>query len=271
LSDLEELRRARSPAHVVGALMRLEAEFAVSPEFLAQAGNLAADTIREVLRRDPSLRPLPDAANAAACTTVEKWQALRSAVVEALRAYHESHPLLPGAEMESLRTQIAPDLSPKLYRTLLDALIAEGVIARGNSSTVRLPSHEVILKRDEEELGTRAEALITAGGVTPPDLKQIETSLRVARQRLQPILQQLERQGKVVKITADLYFGREHVERARTLLRQYAEAHGEINAATFRDLLGASRKFSIALLDYFDRTGFTLRVGDVRKLRAPAR
>ena len=38
-------------------------------------------------------------------------------------------------------------------------------------------------------------------------------------------------------------------------------------AAEFRDLIGASRKFSIALLDYFDRTGFTMRVGDVRKLR----
>jgi len=45
------------------------------------------------------------------------------------------------------------------------------------------------------------------------------------------------------------------------------DTHGDISAATFRDLRGASRRFSIALLDYFDRTGFTLRVGDVRKLR----
>jgi selenocysteine-specific elongation factor len=271
LSDLEELRHAATPAHIIGALMCLEPEFAVSPEFLAQAGNLAVGAIREILRSDPSLRPLPDAADAAACTTAEKWQALRTAVVEALRQYHERNPLLPGLEMESLRTQIAPDLSPKIYRALLDALLTQGVIARGDNSTIRLPSHKVILKRDEEELGARAEALIAAGGVTPPDLKQIETALRVPRQRLQPILQQLERQGKVVKITTDLYFARAHLERARTLLREYAEAHGEINAATFRDLLGASRKFSISLLDYFDRTGFTLRVGDVRKLRAPTR
>jgi selenocysteine-specific elongation factor len=271
LSDLEELRHAATPARIIGALMRLEPEFAVSPEFLAQAGNLAVDAVHEVLCRDPLLRPLPDAANAAACTTVEKWQALRTAVVETLRQYHERNPLLPGLEMESLRMHIAPDLSLKIYRALLDALLTQGVIARGDSSTVRLPSHKVILKRDEEELGGRAEALISAGGVTPPDMKQIESTLRVPRQRLAPILQQLERQGKVVKITTDLYFAREHLERARALLREYTEAHGEINAATFRDLLGASRKFSISLLDYFDRTGFTLRVGDVRKLRAPTR
>ena len=271
LSDLQELRHAATPAHVIGALMRLEPEFAVSPEFLAQAGNIEMDAIRQILRTDPSLRPLPDAASAAACTTAEKWGALRTAVVEALRQYHERNPLLPGLEMESLRMQIAPNLSPKIYRALLDALLSQGVIARGDNSTIRLPSHKVILKRDEEELGARAEALICAGGVTPPDLKQIEVALGAPRQRLQPILQQLERLGKVVKITTDLYFAREHLERARTILRDYAEAHGEINAATFRDLLGASRKFSISLLDYFDRTGFTLRVGDVRKLRAPAR
>jgi selenocysteine-specific elongation factor len=167
--------------------------------------------------------------------------------------------------------QIAPDLAPKIYRTLLDALLSQGVIARGDSSAIRLPSHKVILKRDEEALGARAAALIAAGGVTPPDMREIETALGVPRQRLQPILQQLERQGEVVKITTDLYFARDHLERARALLRGYAETHGEINAATFRDLLGASRKFSISLLDYFDRTGFTLRVGDVRRLRTPTR
>ena len=38
----------------------------------------------------------------------------------------------------------------------------------------------------------------------------------------------------------------------------------------YRDLLGASRKFAIALLDYFDHSGVTIRVGDARKLRAKA-
>jgi len=42
----------------------------------------------------------------------------------------------------------------------------------------------------------------------------------------------------------------------------------QITAATFRDLLGASRKFAIALLDHFDHTGVTTRVGDTRRLRS---
>ena len=78
---------------------------------------------------------------------------------------------------------------------------------------------------------------------------------------------QLEREGRVVRVAPDLYFTATAVEHARDVIRQHVAAHGEVTAATFRDLIGASRKFSIALLNFFDRTGFTLRVGDVRKLR----
>jgi len=266
LAALDELGPGKEPAVVVRALMHLESELAVAPDFLAQAGNLPLDTIRDVLRTDPLLRPLPGPDNVSACTTAGQWEGLRSAVVQTLAEYHQRNPLASGLEMEPLRAQIAPQLRPKLYRVLLDALVADGVLAR-DDSTLHLPSHRVRLKREEEELAARAEALIAAGGVTPPDLKQVESALAVPRRHLEPILQQLECRGQVVRVSSDLYFAAAAVEQARQIVRDHAVTHGDITAATFRDLLGASRKFSIALLDYFDRTGFTLRVGDVRRLR----
>jgi selenocysteine-specific elongation factor len=263
---LDGLRQAAAAPEVVAALLRIEPEFAVTPEFLAQAGNLRLEAVRDAARADRIIRSLPDAQSPAAYTTVEKWEALRAAVVEQLTALHREEPLTPGMEMELLRNRIAPDLSPKIFRAVIDALLAESVISRDDSS-VRLPSHRVALRHDEAKLAAHAEALIAAGGFTPPDLKQIEAALTVPRQRLQTILQQLEREGRVAKIAEGLYFARAPIDQAKDLLRSHVVTHGDISAATFRDLLGASRKFSIALLDYFDRTGFTLRVGDVRKLR----
>ena len=270
LRALEALRAASTPGDVVRALLHVETDFAVPAEFLAQAGALSLDMVRDALRKDSSVRALPDAENATACTTTEKWEALRVAVLATLGEYHRQNPLVPGMEMESLRSQIAPDLAPKEFRAVLDALVAEKIVAR-DDSVLRLPAHRVTLKRDEEDVAAHAEELIAAGGFTPPDLKQIEATLGVAHARLQAILQQLERAGRVAKIAEGLYFAREPLERARQLLRAYVATHGEISAATFRDLLGASRKFSISLLDYFDRSGFTMRVGDIRKLRSPAR
>ena len=56
-------------------------------------------------------------------------------------------------------------------------------------------------------------------------------------------------------------------EAAKTRLTERLKADGEITAAVYRDMLSASRKFAIALLDYFDHAGLTTRVGDLRKLR----
>jgi selenocysteine-specific elongation factor len=264
--SLDALRHASSAGEVVAALLRIESDFAVTPEFLTQAGNLRIEAVREAARTDPTPRSLPDAENPAAYTTIEKWEALRTAAVDTLTTIHRQEPLSPGMEMELLRSRIAPDLSPKIFHAVVDALLAESAIARADS-LVRLPTHRVALRRDEEQLASRAEALIAAGGFTPPDLKQIEALLNVPRQRLQAMLQQLEREGRVAKIAEGLYFARVPIDQAKDLLRSHVVTHGDVSAATFRDLLGASRKFSIALLDYFDRTGFTLRVGDVRKLR----
>ena len=42
---------------------------------------------------------------------------------------------------------------------------------------------------------------------------------------------------------------------------------GEIDAPRFKTLSGLTRKFSIPILEYFDRIKLTIRVGDCRKLR----
>ncbi|MCZ6621651.1 MAG: SelB C-terminal domain-containing protein, partial [Deltaproteobacteria bacterium] len=45
--------------------------------------------------------------------------------------------------------------------------------------------------------------------------------------------------------------------------------HNEITAAIFRDILSSSRKYTIALLEYVDREGITVRIGDARRLKSP--
>ena len=266
IADLDRLRTSDDAAELTHTLLRRESEFAVAPELVGQALGLAQDDVLKALRGDSRARLLPDTATATAATTSEKWEALRKRFTETLAAFHRSSALVPGMEMESLRSQLAPSLSAKIFRAIIDALLAEKLIAR-QDSLVHLPEHRVALKSGEQQVAARAEAILAAAGFTPPDLKLVEAELRVTGTVLRAILQQLEREGRVAKIAEGLYFARQPLEQARDRLREYLTAHAEISAATFRDLLGASRKFSIALLDYFDRTGFTLRVGDVRKLR----
>ena len=105
------------------------------------------------------------------------------------------------------------------------------------------------------------------GQFTPPDTKGLAEVLQLPRKRLNDFLGVLESRGALVKITPDFYISGRVLGQAQAALTDYVATHEEITAAIFRDLLGISRKTAIPLLEYFDRSGLTVRVGDVRKLR----
>jgi len=50
-------------------------------------------------------------------------------------------------------------------------------------------------------------------------------------------------------------------------LVEFLNVHGEITTPQFKDMTGASRKFVIPIIEYFDARNVTIRVGDIRKLR----
>jgi selenocysteine-specific elongation factor len=71
----------------------------------------------------------------------------------------------------------------------------------------------------------------------------------------------------VVKIKPDLVMHARAVDAIRGKLLAFLEQHGTIDAQQWKDLTGASRKFTIPLAEYFDGEKLTLRVGDVRRKR----
>jgi selenocysteine-specific elongation factor len=131
----------------------------------------------------------------------------------------------------------------------------------------------VKLGESDGKLVARIEEELRKAAFQPPELKQLAEAMQLAPNeipKLRSVLSALEREGKVVKIATDLYFAQTAVATARAHLIDHLQKHSEITAAAFRDILGASRKFAIALLDYFDHAGVTTRVGDARKLRIKA-
>jgi selenocysteine-specific elongation factor len=103
--------------------------------------------------------------------------------------------------------------------------------------------------------------------LTPPDIKQIEQELGVQRSGLTEVIRIMERERAIVRIAPELYFLRTSVDTIRANLYKHLAEKGDITPTAFRDLFGTTRKYSIPLLEYFDREGLTIRVGDTRRLR----
>jgi len=261
------LERVRSEdlATSVPALLEMDREFARSPAWLAQAAATTEAAIAAV-RAHPDIVPLPGDGPVEALTTRAKWQAWLEALIAALDEFHRTNPLLPGMEMELARAQLAAEVPAKLFRAIIDHLARKQTVVR-EDSTVRRPAHRVKLAGAERAATSDIESLLEQGGYTPPDVKQIAESVKLPAKRVLELLAALERDAKAVKVGQDLYYHARVAERLREMIAGRIRAAGPLGAAEFRDMIGASRKFSIALLEYFDRTGFTIRVGDSRTLR----
>ena len=75
------------------------------------------------------------------------------------------------------------------------------------------------------------------------------------------------KEGGILKVKEDLYFHRKAIDELKSELIAFLKNNGEITTPQFKEMTGASRKYTIPLIEYFDRTQVTVRVGDTRVLR----
>ncbi len=251
----------------VESMLSLQDSLAMPPARLAQLFNTPLTEIEVALKDARFIRlSLGDEEG---FTTAVKWEEMKRFTLAALARHHREEPLAPGLEMEALRSRLPYEVAPRAFRGLVDRICREAGIVR-EGSALRLANHLVRLGGDDGKNGERIEALLKEAGFQPPDLKQLSEALKLPATelgRLRTLMTAMERAGRVVKVATDLYYDRGALEAARTMLVERIKIDGEITAAVYRDALNASRKFAIVLLDYFDHSGLTTRVGDVRKLR----
>ena len=69
------------------------------------------------------------------------------------------------------------------------------------------------------------------------------------------------RMGDVYPVAHDHYFTRQSVTDLAQIIRDLDFGDGA-TAASLRDRIGTGRKLAIQILEFFDRVGFTRRVGD---------
>jgi selenocysteine-specific elongation factor len=255
-------------AAMIEAMLNLQDSLALTPVRIAQLFNMPVSEVDAALGDSRFLKlSLGDEEGFA---TAAKWNEVKGVAIEHLAAHHRAEPLSPGIDMESLRTRLPYEVSTRAFRALVDRLTRETDMVR-EESTLRLKSHRVQLGGKIGAIANRIDELLNQAGYHPPDLKQLAEALKLPATdlpQLRAVLLAMEREGRVIKIASDLYFGKTPFESAKSRLIERLAADGEITAAIYRDLLNASRKYAIALLDHFDHSGVTTRIGDVRRLRA---
>ena len=264
--DLLRALRDASPRERIRPFIDLLPSFAAPVSLIEQGLLLPSDELLAALQTNLDLVALPNREKPETVTTRSKWEALSVQVGDALSHFHRSHPMSPGMDLESLRSRLRISVPQKLFRAVVELLEETQSVVR-EESTIRLPRHTIQVPQDERHILERLHQDISKGALAPPDAKQLGTSLELSSDRTHSLLAVLVDQGKLRKISSALYYAPDSLDRAEALLRDHLQRHPEITVAEFRTLIAASRKYALALLDYFDKESLTVRVGDARRLR----
>lgn len=188
----------------------------------------------------------------------------RDEILETLKRYHEQNPLKAGLLKEELRSRTTGSRNPKLFNALLSRLTREDLVVQDKES-VRLKQHRVTLAEDQAKVREEIEEIYLESGLQPPYFKELTG--KFSRNTAFEVLQVLLEDGVLVKIKEDLYFHRDTIARLKDRLTRFLEEKGEITTPQFKEMTGASRKYTIPLIEYFDKAQVTVRVGDSRVLR----
>lgn len=191
---------------------------------------------------------------------------LKQKSAEYLAAYHAANPLKAGMPKQELKSKFSQLSDPKIFNLVLNQMIKSNQIAQ-EENTVRLSDHRVSLGADQADIRKKILDLYQRGGLQPPYFREVPNILGVDPHHTHDVMRLLVEEGQIVKTKDDLYFHIDAITDLKNRLVDFLKSKGEITTPQFKEMTGASRKFVIPLIEYFDASKVTLRVGDSRKLR----
>jgi selenocysteine-specific elongation factor len=171
----------------------------------------------------------------------------------ALAEYHRQFPLRRGMPREELRSRLR--LGSRAFDQAAALWSRRGEVRKA-AGAVSLPDHGPRPDAEQQKRAQEILAALSAQPFSPPTVNSEDE-----------LLAYLEERGDVVRVDEGIFFAaeayQEMVERVVTHLKE----RETVTLAQVRDLLGTSRKYAQALLEYMDRQRITRRMGGERVLR----
>ncbi|PIE64324.1 MAG: selenocysteine-specific translation elongation factor [Desulfobacterales bacterium] len=188
-------------------------------------------------------------------------------ILTSLDRYHQRNPLKNGLSKEELKSGFKQAIDIKVFNYCLNDLMRKGRVVQ-EDSVIRRVEHVVALKADEQKLKADIRRWYRSKGLQTPTIREtMDMFDQYPESLVKEVLALLLTDGILVKVSESLYYDAAELEQLQQKVAAFIQAEGEIDAPRFKTLSGLSRKFSIPILEYFDRIKLTIRVGDKRVLR----
>ncbi|UCE20474.1 MAG: selenocysteine-specific translation elongation factor [Gemmatimonadota bacterium] len=195
---------------------------------------------------------------------VESFNQFLNEFTSVVKEYFEINPYKKGMPKEEVRSRLRLGGDPFLFDQLVKELETqkEFVVQEGKVFPI---GRETFLTSEQQHVKDKLEKIHLDKFFEPPAFDEIEKKLG-PRPELKGMLNLLVEEGTLIRTTGNVIFHRKALEEAMDFVKKSIQQQESITVAQFRDRFHTSRKYSLAILEYFDRIRLTRRVEDERVL-----
>jgi selenocysteine-specific elongation factor len=196
---------------------------------------------------------------------IKVLNAMGEQLCKLLEEFHGKNPLRPGMGKEEVKSKLFDDLRPRLYDSLLMYFEDVGLI-KLTRQYIAAAAFEISYTEDQQKIRQWLIERYRQGKFNPPKLSELQGEGRFDRTQMNRVFNALVDAGSIVRLDEDIAFHAPAYEEGAQRLKDFIKEKGSIQLGQYRDLLGTSRKYAMALLDSFDQKKLTKRVEDKRIL-----
>ena len=186
------------------------------------------------------------------------WEQGKTTYLDILSEFHQKNPLRLGMPTEEIKSRIK--LAPRFIAAVVEHLSEQGeVIVEG--ALARLPGYQVVFTKQQQAKVDGLLARFASTPFSPPTIKECIQDVG------DDLYQALVALGDLVPVSDEVVFRVEDIDQAVADVRELAARAETFTLAQARDHWNTTRRYVQDLLEFLDRQGITMRVGDGRKLR----
>ena len=220
-----------------------------------------AKAVQELCARGRAVEPL-EGRYASAAVMDRTWDTCR----EILDGYHKQNPLHAGMKEAEVRQKCFKNLDQTTADALLRALRQEGKLRR-ISERYALADFEIKFTKRQNNIKQKLLQTYKNADLESPATDDVMAGFpQNERTDAKQVLESLVTGGELVMLTSQICWYKDVYARVCNVVKKHFEDHETITLGELRDLINSSRKYTLAVLEYYDKNRITKKDGDLRYL-----
>ncbi|HOX39956.1 MAG TPA: selenocysteine-specific translation elongation factor [Candidatus Brocadiia bacterium] len=193
--------------------------------------------------------------------------AMAEAALSSLASFHRKEPARAWIALNNVISAVAPLPEHRECQRLAIESLKEKAAIELRADKLRLANHKPAWSGRDATIRSAILEEFKRCGLGAPSPSATAEKLGCAEKDCRRVMDAMLDSEELVALDRDIFVLPDVLARSKMLVVEHLEKNGRMTVGQCRDMLGASRKYLLPLLEGLDREGVTAREGDFRTLR----